>query len=143
MSLNQLNIVIGISAAYFSNYLILAASQGDGALAQAMNLSEWAWRWMLGVEAVPAMLYFLALFFVPESPRWLLINDRPEEARAVLSRFNPKPVAEAMYSEITESLASDDAAAGARWRKLLQPTMRLVLVLGLSIAIHSGNAQDL
>ena len=63
VSINQLNIVIGISAAFFSNYLILRLGQSDGVLIQALNLGEWNWRWMLGIEAVPAVLYFFALYF--------------------------------------------------------------------------------
>ena len=58
VSLNQLMIVLGISASFFSNYFLL-------------NVGENNWRWMLGMDAVPAALYFLFLFAVPESPRWL------------------------------------------------------------------------
>ena len=80
VSFNQLNIVIGISAAYFSNFLILSLGQSDLAWAQSLNLGEWNWRWMLGVEALPAIFYFFALFSVPESPRWLIMHDRDDEA---------------------------------------------------------------
>ena len=76
VSFNQLNIVIGISAAFFSNYLILSLGQSDLAWAQALRLGEWNWRWMLGVEALPAVFYFCALFSVPESPRWLVMHGR-------------------------------------------------------------------
>src|SRR5210317_2221554 len=73
VSFNQLNIVIGISVAFFSNYLILSLGQSDLAWAQSLRLGDWSWRWMLGVEAIPAIVYFLALFLVPESPRWLVM----------------------------------------------------------------------
>jgi len=76
VSLNQLNIVIGISAAFFSNYVILQLGLGD-----------LAWRWMLGVETVPALLYFAVLFLVPESPRWLAMKGRDEDALRVFSRI--------------------------------------------------------
>ena len=59
VSFNQLNIVIGISVAYFSNYFLV-------------NIDGESWRWMLGVEAIPALIYFMALFTVPRSPRWLI-----------------------------------------------------------------------
>ena len=55
VSLAQLNIVIGISAAFFSNYLVLTLGQSDLAWAESLRLGEWNWRWMLGVEALPAV----------------------------------------------------------------------------------------
>lgn len=59
VSLNQLNIVLGISVAYFSNFYL-------------KDIEGESWRWMLGVEAIPALIYFFALFTVPKSPRWLI-----------------------------------------------------------------------
>ena len=61
VSINQLNIVIGISAAFFSNYLILTLGQSEAGWAQSLHLDDWAWRWMLGVETLPAILYLAAL----------------------------------------------------------------------------------
>lgn len=135
VSLNQLNIVIGISAAYFSNYLILGASQSGGELAETLMLDEHAWRWMLGVEALPALLYFFALFFVPESPRWLMMQGRTDEARTVLGKFNEPDVADEVFVEIGQALEQGEEAQGARWKELFDPALRLVIVLGLSIAI--------
>ena len=80
VSFNQLNIVIGISAAFFSNYLILSLGQSDLSWTQALGMDRWVWRWMLGVEALPAIFYFFALFRVPESPRWLVMHHKDEEA---------------------------------------------------------------
>ena len=74
VSFNQLNIVIGISVAFFSNYLMLQLGQSDLAWAEALRLGDWNWRWMLGVETLPAIIYFYALFAVPESPRWLAMH---------------------------------------------------------------------
>ena len=84
VSFNQLNIVIGISVAFFSNYLILTLGQSDLAWAQSLRFGEWNWRWMLGIETLPALLYFLALMFVPESPRWLAMHGREDEALQIL-----------------------------------------------------------
>src|ERR1700720_2752156 len=72
VSLNQLMIVIGISISFFSNYFLL-------------SMGGESWRWMLGVQAVPAGLYFLLLTLVPESPRWLLSKGRAAGARAALA----------------------------------------------------------
>lgn len=137
VSLNQLNIVIGISAAYFSNYLILDLSQSGGGLAETLQIDSMAWRWMLAVEALPAVIYALALLFVPESPRWLLMKGRPEDARRVLGQFNDPTTADSVFQEVSASLSGSDEAGGGRrhWRELLRPGVRFVLVLGLSIAV--------
>ena len=79
VSVNELNIVIGFSAAYYANYFILHASQNESAFATAIGLDQYAWRWMLGLEALPAALYFLCMLIVPESPRWLMLQGRRGE----------------------------------------------------------------
>src|SRR5581483_9846934 len=68
VSLNQLMIVIGISLSFFSNYFLL-------------SLGDECWRWMLGIQTIPAAAYFLLLMSIPESPRWLLSQSREQEAR--------------------------------------------------------------
>jgi sugar porter (SP) family MFS transporter len=134
VSFNQLNIVIGISAAYFSNYLILTLGQSDLAWAQALGFDQSAWRWMLGVEALPAVFYFLALFFVPESPRWLIMHHRDEEAVDVMTQVSGRAEAEAELADVRASIgaASSDQAS---LKELFQPAMKLVLTIGISIAI--------
>ena len=67
----QFNVVSGILIAFFSNYLLF-------------GVSDEAWRWMLGVQAFPALIFFIMVFFVPESPRWLVKNAQPAEAEKVL-----------------------------------------------------------
>jgi MFS transporter, SP family, arabinose:H+ symporter len=71
VSFNQLNIVIGISVAFFTNYLILQLAGSDSDWALALGFEKWNWRWMLGLEFLPAVLFYIGLFFVPKSPRWL------------------------------------------------------------------------
>lgn len=75
VALAQLNIVIGILAAFVSNYIV-----------GRLGTDATEWRWMFGVEAVPAALYFLLLFSAPRSPRWLVAQGRLDEARQVLER---------------------------------------------------------
>lgn len=75
VALYQFNIVLGILIAFLSNYLL-------------RNLGENAWRWMIGVEAIPALLYTLMVISVPKSPRWLLLKGRVTEARKILQITN-------------------------------------------------------
>src|SRR5690554_397501 len=92
VALFQFNLVFGILAAYFSNYLI--------------DTADWsqAWRWMLGMEAVPALLYTLLLFKIPESPRWLIaIKNDVGQARKILTKTDPEGVDEAISLAIEES----------------------------------------
>lgn len=135
VSFNQLNIVIGISAAFFSNYLILRLGMSDLGWAQALNLAEWNWRWMLGVEAIPAIIYFLALFEVPESPRWLVMHDRDDEALEIMERVSDTDQARAGLQAVHDALDAEECEERAAIGELFQPAMRLVLAIGLSIAI--------
>lgn len=76
VALYQLSIVIGILVALLSNYLL-------------RNFGEHAWRWMLGVEAIPAFIYGLFILFVPKSPRWLILKGRIDEATMILKKISP------------------------------------------------------
>ncbi len=88
-ALFQFNIVVGILIAYLSNYLIGGGGNGN-------------WRWMLGVESVPAIAFVVMILFVPRSPRWLIIKKGlVEEARGVLKQINPT-TADAHVEELIE-----------------------------------------
>jgi MFS transporter, SP family, arabinose:H+ symporter len=130
VSLNQLNIVIGISAAFFSNYLILELAHAG--LVPVMKLGDETWRAMLGIEALPALAYLLALFAVPESPRWLAMHGRDEDARRVLERCCGREQSESDLAAIRASLAN---RAEPGIRELFRPSMRLVLTIGVSVAV--------
>ena len=135
VSFNQLNIVLGISAAFFTNYLILRLGHSELEWARALRLDEWNWRWMLGVEAVPAVLYFVALLAVPESPRWLAMKGRYDDARRVFARVTDSDRAEDDVLAVKASLHEDRSRERATVRELFQPAMRLVIMIGLSVAI--------
>ena len=135
VSFNQLNIVIGISAAYFSNYLILSLGHSDLAWAQTLRLGEWNWRWMLGVEALPAIFYFFALLFVPESPRWLVMNKKEEDALGIMEQVSGRVEAEAELAAVHASLEAEAGQQKASIRELFQPAMKLVMTIGISVAI--------
>ena len=135
VSFNQLNIVIGISAAFFSNYLILTLGQSDLAWAEALRMGEWNWRWMLGVETLPALVYYFALFAVPDSPRWLAMHGREEEALQVLEKVSGTEQARANLREIHASLQQDARTEKVELRALFHPSMKLVLTIGISVGI--------
>ena len=135
VSINQLNIVIGISVAFFSNYLILNLAQSGAGWTQAILLDSGSWRWMLGVELLPAVLYFVCLRLVPESPRWLAMQGNDNEARRVLQLFNDSDQAERELDSIKLSLTSGNEERGNGFRDLLEPTLRKVMIIGLVVAI--------
>ncbi|MEM9834524.1 MAG: sugar porter family MFS transporter [Bacteroidota bacterium] len=135
VSFNQLNIVIGISIAFFTNYLILQLGQSDMTWTQALGLERWNWRWMLGLETLPALFYFLGLFFVPRSPRWLMMKNREDEARRIMMRFNAEAGIARQMEEVRISLEENKNRNKASFRELFAPELRLVMTVGLVVAI--------
>ncbi len=135
VSFNQLNIVLGISVAFFSNYFILKLSTSDTAWIQSLQLDQQAWRYMLGVEAIPALLYFLFLFIVPKSPRWLAMKGLDERALTVMKKASGKIIAEQEFQELKASLQADKKKEKAHIRELFKPAMRWVLFIGIVVAI--------
>ena len=89
VSLYQFNIVLGILIAFLSNYLL-------------RNTGAEPWRWMLGVEAIPAVFYTVFVFFVPRSPRWLISKKKYEEAEKVMKMINPDDDVQQKMLEIKE-----------------------------------------
>ena len=127
VSLNQLAIVSGILVVYFVNYFI----EGIGAtLGESWNLL-YGWRWMFGSEALPALMLFVLMFFVPESPRWLVKNGREEKARTILCRVDGPGHADAELAAIRENLTRESGSL----TQLLRPGMRLMLLIGVALAI--------
>lgn len=119
VSLNQLMIVIGISASFFSNYFLL-------------QLGEHSWRYMLGVQIVPALLYFALLWFVPESPRWLLLKGRNDAALQVLRRVAGEQQAQENFQQIQRSLTTKAVSRG--FRGLIDSRVRLIMIIALGLA---------
>ncbi|MCJ7556533.1 MAG: sugar porter family MFS transporter [Gammaproteobacteria bacterium] len=135
VSVNQLNIVIGISLAFFSNYLILRLGQSGLGWTQALGLGQFSWRWMLGVETLPAVLYFLALLKVPESPRWLAMQGRRDEALQVFAKASGAQQAMADLARVQDSLGGLGQGQRGSARQLFAPAMKLVLSIGVSVAV--------
>ncbi|MDF3020813.1 MAG: transporter, sugar porter family [Steroidobacteraceae bacterium] len=135
VSINQLHVVVGISAAFFSNWLILKIGHADLPMFTAMRFEEWNWRWMLGIGAVPSVIFFVLLFTVPESPRWLAMHGRLDVARSVLSRAHGEALAETELAEVRTSLAHEQGKTDVSPRELLAPELRRVVTIGLGVGI--------
>ncbi|HBY60774.1 MAG TPA: MFS transporter [Solibacterales bacterium] len=114
VSLNQMAIVSGILLAYFVNWILSFHGQGS-------------WRWMFAAAAIPSFLFFVALFFVPESPRWLVENGQDAEARRVLGRVG----AEDEFAAIKETIAEEQGSLA----QLIQPGWRRALAVAVALAV--------
>ena len=135
VSINQLNIVVGISVAFFMNYLILKLGQSDAGWVLSLHMDEWNWRWMLGLEALPAVIYFFCLMLVPESPRWLVMQGRQQEALDILTKSCGATQAAAQIGDIQNSVTRVSGRSGSRLGELFEKPMRLVLLIGLTVAV--------
>ena len=135
VSFNQLNIVIGISVAFFTNFLILQLGKSDAAWTQALKFDEYNWRWMLGLETLPAILYFFGLFLVPRSPRWLIMKEEFDEALVVMKKASGEEAAIREMDEIRMSIAAESKKEKVPVTELFKPAMRLVLSIGIVVAI--------
>jgi SP family arabinose:H+ symporter-like MFS transporter len=134
VSFNQLNIVLGISVAFFTNYLILKLGSSGASWIETLGLDRFNWRWMLGLETLPAVIYFIALFFVPRSPRWLMMKGNTDEALSILKRANDEDAALVEFENIRQSLESGTKKK-VPLAELFKPALRLVLVIGLIVAV--------
>jgi SP family galactose:H+ symporter-like MFS transporter len=118
VSLFQLAITIGILLAYVVDY--------------AFAKSE-AWRWMFGISLVPAAIFAIGMYFLPESPRWLVRHGDPVRARAILARIRATSNVDAELKEIEQSFAQSEQHGN--WRDLLSPSLRPALTVGIGLAI--------
>jgi len=124
VSVNQLAIVSGMLAAYFANAVVVRV--GDDAWNVAMS-----WRWMFGLETLPAVLFLVLLFVVPESPRWLTKQGRSDQALAILARVGGQRHAQAEIAEIKDAIARESGSVS----QLFLAGMRVPLAIGVGLAI--------
>jgi MFS transporter, SP family, xylose:H+ symportor len=136
VSLNQLSIVIGILAAQIVNWQV-AKPIPIGATMQTITSSwnaQYAWRWMFTAVSLPALLFFLFSLWIPESPRWLLLRGKSEQATQILARIGGAPYAASEVRSILNSLASSKRNV-VGWRELLTPGTRRLLLIGIVLAV--------
>ncbi len=124
VGLVQFNIVLGILVAYASNAVIRAIMQGED-----------AWRWMLGIMVVPAAIFVLLLFTVPETPRWLMSKGREAEARTISERLcMTKEESDAQLAEISAALADSKNASSVPF---FTRGHRKVIMMAIAIAFFN------
>ena len=131
VSIQQLNIVLGFFAAFLSNYYF---NQFNGAPDSVLT-DDTVWRWMLGVEFFPAILYFILLFFVPRSPRWLYAKNMEVEAQQVLESIHGSEQGKIEMETINKSFSEKDQERKVGIGELFQPALRYILLVGLSLGI--------
>jgi sugar porter (SP) family MFS transporter len=137
VSLYQLAITIGFVGAYLVNYAISehAAHMREignvGGLWGKYMVTE-TWRGMLGAEAIPALLFFIILFFIPESPRWLVLKSKETSALKTLKRIYGSVKADEQVADLKNLVRSEEKSD---WKILFQPGFRVALFIGVSLAI--------
>jgi len=118
---SQLAIVTGILVAFFSNYLL-------------MDTGENNWRYMFLAGAVPAVLFFILLFFIDQSPRWLVMVGKKEEARKIIAKLNPDSNADETINDIERSIGDEKVSKSVKLFK--KPYSRLVWI-GVAVGMFN------
>ncbi len=119
VSWNQFAIIFGMLVVYFVNYYIAKGQAADW-------INEIGWRWMFGSETIPAILFLILLFFVPESPRYLILKNREDKALSLLEKINPSN-AKKVFAEVKGSLKQTSAP----WLSF----GGLVIVIGIFLSV--------
>ena len=136
VSINQLTIVVGILLAQIINWSLvrnLPAGASDEFIRNSW-FGQQGWRWMFGLTAAPALLFFAGMLAVPESPRWLAKNGRPALAKMILVKIGGENYGAAALREINSTLATKEIQR-VHFGDLLDPKMAKVLVLGVGLAV--------
>ena len=136
VSLNQLTIVIGILLAQFVNWYLVRdlPTYASDEFIRNSWYGQSAWRWMFALTAVPSALFFLGMFFVPESPRWLSKRGQQERSRSVLTAIGGPAYAE-IEARAMQTTGSNDENARVPFGDLLRPELRRALILGIVLAV--------
>lgn len=134
VTLYQFAITIGILCSYFVNAWLLKTSQLPG-FAHMNNLhlifKDEVWRGMLGMESIPAISFFLLIFMLPRSPRWLVVKGQKEKARKILIWLGGEEIAKKEMMEIEETVAMESGS----WKLMLEPGIKLAVFIGVSLAV--------
>lgn len=138
VTINQLLVMIGVLLAQVCNWQIslVDTSLPENASFEVIAASwsgQMGWRWMFGAEIIPAMLFFLLMFLVPESARWLVKNNQEEQARKVLEKIGGKSYSDVSISEIKTTLAEGDLGK-VHFQDLLKKPLPKLIGIGIFLA---------
>lgn len=137
VSFNQVMIVIGLSAAYFSNYFLVLLLESQPTWLNSEVFEANIWRWMLGLEILPCVLWFALLTQIPKSPRWLLSKNREADARLALEKLVPNEEIDEEIICIKASLSSTQATENTlldQAKLMLSGKFKMVLLIGFVFA---------
>jgi len=136
VALYQLSIVLGILAAYVSNWVIVQSADanlvsfGGAGLLHRIFIDE-LWRAMFGAEMLPAALFFVLLFCVPESPRWLIKAGKQEAGQRLLARISGDEVAQREVDDIQQAMSREEGSIS----ELFRPGLRIALLVGVMLSV--------
>ena len=136
VALYQLSIAIGILCSYFANSWLLETSSTPGFEQHSMFrliFKEEVWRAMLGMEAIPALSFFILVIIIPKSPRWLVVKGKFEQANKILSKIVGEKEASAEIKEIKETLALETEKGS--WKMIFEPGIKMAILIGVALAI--------
>jgi sugar porter (SP) family MFS transporter len=137
VSMYQLAITVGFLGAYLANYGLLHYSEtlmGNGTTTGLYGkiFATEVWRGMLGMEALPALLFFVVLFLIPESPRWLIVKGQEKKASYILKKIYGEKEADIQITNVKNLIALETES---NWRILFQPGFRMALFIGVALAM--------
>ena len=135
VSLYQLAITVGFLGAYLINYWLLSVSESTRFDSELMNwiFVDEVWRGMLGMETLPALLFFIILFIIPESPRWLLLRGKVARSESIFGKiYSRKERVKKSVEELQAHIANETKS---EFKYLFQPGILTAVVAGLCIAI--------
>ncbi len=137
VSMTQINIVVGLLAAYLINYLILQATNSGATWVESYGIKAYTWRWMLGSEIIPALIWLVLLFLVPKSPSWLLYKNRVEDAKKTLRKLVPDNEILPQIEETQRSLkkGGENLTIISQLKEIFSRPVRTTLIIASTIAI--------
>lgn len=136
VSLYQVAITVGFLGAYITNYFLLRLGEGDiffvNSWINRLFVSE-VWRGMLGMETFPALLFLVVIYFIPESPRWLLLKGKETEASSVFSGIYRDPGE--VERQLRDTLSVIRSESKSEWSLLFKPAILRIVLIGVCIAL--------